>query len=203
MLVAVSKMKPVSQMSAHNLPPVSFFPAAHLMHLPAPISKHTAQKASAHAVHFNSGGTAAVTSWNVFSIQSAEQIVFKAVVIESSLKDFSQRVQVLASEHSRQFDGQAVNSVAVLPVAVPKGTILTQIWPVRATLVSGFHWKRVEQAVQAKLDVQVSQPKTHLSQVLVTILSKNFVPQPAAATQVYIPSSAIFLRGVATAQVVH
>ena len=202
MLVAVSKMKPVSQMSAQVLAPVSFLPAAHLMHLPVPISKHTAQKASAHAVHFNSGGTAAVTSWNVVSIQSAEQIVCAGKVFKVSLKDFSQRVQVLASEHSRQFDGQAMLTVAVLPVAVPKGTVLTQIWPVGVAM-TGIKSKLVIQAVQAKLDVHVLQPKTHLSQVLVTVLSKKFGVQPPAATQVNVPSSATFLRGVPTAQVVH
>ena len=71
-----------------------------------------------------------VTSWNVDCLQSAEQIVFVGVVIESSLKDFSQRVQVLASEHSRQFDGQGMLTVAVLPVAVLKAIVLAQIWPV-------------------------------------------------------------------------
>ena len=123
-------MKPESQASAQALVLVSLLTPTHLVHVPAVASEHTAQEASAHAVHLNSGGVAAVTSWNVDTGQSAEQIVFVGVVLMSSLKDFSQRVQVLASEHSRQFDGQAMLVVAVLPVAVPNGSILTQIWPV-------------------------------------------------------------------------
>ena len=172
------------------------------MHLPVPVAKHTAQETSPHAEHVNSGGVAVLTSWNVVSIQSAEQIVCGGKVLAVSLKDFSQRVQVLASEHSRQFDGQAMLNVAVLLVAVPKATVLTQIWPV-GVAVSGINLNVLAQVVQAKLDVQLSQPKTHLSQVLVTVLAKYYVPQPVAATQVNVPSSATFLRGVAVAQVVH
>ena len=192
-------MKPASQASPQVLSPFSILPVTQLMHLPVPVPKHTAQETSPHAVHLNSPGFI-VTSWNVDSGQSAEQIVCEAVVLESSLKDFSQRVQLLASEHSRQYDGQSMLIDAT--IAVPTGTILTQIWPVGLS-AAGININVLLQVSQAKLDVQVSQPKTHLSQVLVTVLAKNFGPQPVAATQVNVSSSATNLRGVSVSQVVH
>lgn len=137
----------------------------HLMHLPVPAAEHTAQSVSTHAVHLKSPGFVA-DSWNVVSGHSAEQIVCVGKVLAVSSKAFSQRVQVAASEHSRQFDEQAMPAAVVA-----KGTVLTQIWPV-GVAVEGVAVNAELQEVQAKLDVQESQPKTHLSQVLVTVLAK-------------------------------
>ena len=105
--------------STHALVKERNLPVLHLTQDEAASAEQMRQSASAHATHSKCPGIVVISFWNVPSGQLASQVF--AIV---SLNDLSQRVQVVAAVHSRQFDEQDVHAA---PDKVPYGQSLTQI----------------------------------------------------------------------------